>query len=121
MKTLITNGKIYDGSGRESFMGQILLSGDRIERVAPIIDTPADRVIDLQGRSVAPGFIDGHSHNDWFAIKKDPLPYFAPFIRQGIAIFVGRSSFMDKDELLRQMEELRRKARRHRIVREQSV
>ncbi len=32
MKTLITNGKIYDGSGREPFMGQILLSGDRIER-----------------------------------------------------------------------------------------
>ena len=121
MKTLITNGKIYDGSGREPFMGQILLSGDRIERVAPIIDTPADRVIDLQGRSVAPGFIDGHSHNDWFSIKKDPLPYFAPFIRQGIVIFVGRSSFKDKDELLRQMEALRRKARRHRIVREQSV
>lgn len=37
------------------------------------------------------------------------------------AIFVGRSSFKDKDELLRQMEALRRKARRHRIVREQSV
>ena len=89
MKTLITNGKIYDGSGREPFMGQILLSGDRIERVAPTIDTPADRVIDLQGRSVAPGFIDGHSHNDWFAIKKDPLPYFEPFIRQGIATFVA--------------------------------
>ena len=47
-----------------------------------------DRVFELRGKSLAPGFIDGHSHNDWFAIKKDPLPYFAPFLRQGIATFV---------------------------------
>ena len=43
---------------------------------------------DLQGLSVAPGFIDGHSHNDWFAIKNDPLPYFRPFLHQGITTFV---------------------------------
>ena len=45
-------------------------------------------MLDLAGKSVASGFIDGHSHNDWFAIKNDPLPYFEPFIRQGIATFV---------------------------------
>ncbi len=46
-------------------------------------------VYDLAGKSLAAGFIDGHSHNDWFAIKKDPLPYFAPFVRQGIVSFVA--------------------------------
>ena len=45
-------------------------------------------MIDLRGRSLASGFIDAHSHNDWFAIKNDPLPYFAPFVRQGITTFV---------------------------------
>ena len=88
MKLLIKNAKVYDGTGAEPFMGDILIKDDRIAKVAPVIDLPADRVIDLEGKSVAPGFIDGHSHNDWFAIKKDPLPYFSPFIRQGITTFV---------------------------------
>jgi len=26
--------------------------------------------MDLAGKSVSSGFIDGHSHNDWFALKK---------------------------------------------------
>jgi len=45
-------------------------------------------VIDLTGKSIASGFIDAHSHNDWFAIRKEPLPYFSPFIRQGITSFI---------------------------------
>lgn len=89
MKTLIKNAKIYDGSGRDGFMGELLLSEDRIEAVGAELDAPADMVIDLGGKSVAPGFIDAHSHNDWFAIRKAPLPYFAPFLRQGITTFVA--------------------------------
>jgi len=89
MKTLIKNAKIYDGSGSEAFMGELLLADDRIEAVGEKLDATAERVIDLGGKSVAPGFIDCHSHNDWFAIKKNPLPYFAPFLRQGITTFVA--------------------------------
>jgi N-acyl-D-amino-acid deacylase len=89
MKTWIKNAKIYDGSGSDAYFGELLLAEDRIEAVGPKLDVQADRIIDLGGKSVAPGFIDGHSHNDWFAIKRDPLPYFAPFIRQGITTFVA--------------------------------
>ena len=89
MKTLLRNGKLYDGTGADPFTADILLEDDRITRIAPNLNVPADRVLDLQGKSVAPGFIDGHSHNDWFAIKKEPLPYFEPFIRQGITTFVA--------------------------------
>ena len=74
MRQLLKNAKIYDGTGSAPFSADILLEDDRIARIAEGIDLPADRVIDLQGKSVAPGFIDGHSHNDWFAIKKAPLP-----------------------------------------------
>ena len=88
MRQLIKNARIYDGTGADSFPGDILLDGDRIARVAPTIDTEADRTIDLGGKSISSGFMDGHSHNDWFAIKKDPLPWFAPFLRQGITTFV---------------------------------
>lgn len=88
MKTLYKNCRIYDGTGNAAFDGEILVDGDRIAEVAPHISTPADETVDLGGLSIAPGFIDCHSHNDWFAIKKDSLPYFEPFIRQGICSFV---------------------------------
>ena len=88
MKQLLKNAKIYDGTGSEPYRGDLLLDGDRIAGIAERIDLPADRIIDLSGKSIASGFIDGHSHNDWFAIKRDPLPYFRPFILQGITTFV---------------------------------
>ncbi|MBP5459270.1 MAG: amidohydrolase family protein [Clostridia bacterium] len=88
MKTLFTNGKIYDGTGAEPYVGSVLIEDDRVVAVGPDVDAEADKVVDLAGKSIAPGFIDEHSHNDWFAIKKDPLPYFEPFIRQGITTFV---------------------------------
>ncbi len=88
MKQLLKNAKIYDGTGAEPFAGDVLIDGDRIAKVGVGITDGADAVYNLKGKSLAPGFIDGHSHNDWYAIKKEPLPYFEPFIRQGIATFV---------------------------------
>lgn len=88
MKTLLKNGKIYDGTGAAAFTGDILVEDTKIKEVAGHIKADADSVIDLAGKSVSSGFIDTHSHNDWFAIKRDPLPYFEPFIRQGITTFV---------------------------------
>ena len=87
---LFKNAKIYDGSGAEPFTGSVLVENDRIVQAGTDVAAPADcRVIDLQGLSLAPGFIDAHSHNDWFAIRKEPLKYFDPFIRQGITTFVA--------------------------------
>lgn len=89
MRTLLKNGKLYDGTGTEAVNGDILIEDDRIIKIGADINDEADKVINLDGKSVAPGFIDAHSHNDWFAIKKEPLPYFEPFLRQGISTFVS--------------------------------
>ena len=88
MKQLIKNARIYDGTGSAPFLGDVLIEGDRIARLGASITEEADRVYDLGGKSLAPGFIDGHSHNDWFALKNEPLKYFEPFIRQGISSFI---------------------------------
>lgn len=88
MITLLTNCKIYDGTGAEGFFGSVLFEDDRILSVGEADASQADRVFDFGGKSLASGFIDIHSHNDWFAIKREPLKYFAPFIRQGITTFV---------------------------------
>lgn len=87
---LLKNAKIYDGSGATAFFGDVLIEGDRITRIESSITTDNEcEVVDLGGFSIAPGFIDAHSHNDWFALKKEPEKYFTPFIRQGITTFVS--------------------------------
>lgn len=88
MATLLKSCKIYDGTGSDAVTGSVLFDGDRILEVGSVDERKADKVIDLEGMSLASGFIDPHSHNDWFAIKTEPLKYFEPFIRQGITTFV---------------------------------
>lgn len=87
---LFKSALIYDGTGSDAFKGDILVDNDRIVKVSEKIQ-PEDgwNIIDLNGLSIAPGFIDAHSHNDWFAIKNEPQKYFEPFIRQGITSFVA--------------------------------
>ncbi len=89
MTLLLKNVNIYDGTGAAPFAGDVLVEGERIVQVGPGLTAPEAKVVDLKGASLAPGFIDAHSHNDWFAIKKEPLKYFVPFIRQGITTFVA--------------------------------
>lgn len=88
MKTLLKNAKIYDGTGAQAVPGDVLIENDRIAAVGPALDCEDAVVYDLNGLSVSSGFFDAHSHNDWFAIKTEPLKYFEPFIRQGITSFI---------------------------------
>lgn len=88
MKTLLQHARIYDGTGAEAFTGDILIENDRILDVAPQIDAADAQIVDLTGRSISSGFFDAHSHNDWFAAKKDSRQYFEPFVRQGITSFI---------------------------------
>ena len=96
MKTLLKNGIIYDGTGSAARPGSVVLNGETISDVV-IGETPSSfdgDVIDCTGRAIAPGFIDAHSHNDWFAAKQDPVPYFLPFAEQGITTqVVGNCGF----------------------------
>ncbi|MBP5333363.1 MAG: dihydroorotase, partial [Bacteroidales bacterium] len=62
MRTLLKNGKIYDGTGAEPFAGDVLVEDERIAAVGSGLQDEADEVIDLAGLSISPGFIDAHSH-----------------------------------------------------------
>ncbi len=68
---LIKNGTVIDGSGAPRYQGDIGIQGGRIAEVGRI-RTAADQVIDADGRIVAPGFIDGHTHMD-AQVAWDPL------------------------------------------------
>ena len=86
---LFKAGLIYDGTGSEPFKGDILVENDKIVKVENLIEPEEGwEVINIEGLSISSGFIDAHSHNDWFAIKNEPQNYFEPFIRQGITSFI---------------------------------
>jgi N-acyl-D-amino-acid deacylase len=59
---LIRNAHVLDGSGNPWFLADIAISADRVVTVGPLPGARAARVIDAGGLTVAPGFIDVHSH-----------------------------------------------------------
>ena len=86
----IKNGMIIDGTGRDAFKGDVVVAKDRIESVISS-NTPSgkdsaapgtDTVIDAEGRVVAPGFIDCHSHFDWVLPLSDHQEFLFPMIEQ---------------------------------------
>ena len=84
MSILLKNGLLYDGSQNPPQKADILLEGERIAAVGERLSADADRVIDCEGLCVTPGWIDAHSHNDFFMDRDDAQKYFRPFIEQGI-------------------------------------
>lgn len=56
---LITNGRVYDGSGAPAEDVDVAIRGDRIAALLPPgTEATAARVVDAAGRAVAPGFIN---------------------------------------------------------------
>src|SRR5579871_894847 len=55
---VIRNGTIYDGSGKPPFHGDVAISGNKIAAVGSVPSGSGKREIDVQGRAVAPGFIN---------------------------------------------------------------
>ncbi len=61
---IFRGGLVIDGTGSPGYVGDVAISGNRIVKVAPRIDEPAKRQVDVRGMIVCPGFIDVHSHSD---------------------------------------------------------
>ena len=59
---ILRGGRIIDGTASPWYVADLAITGDAITRIAPAINEPATRVVNVKGLIVAPGFIDIHTH-----------------------------------------------------------
>lgn len=61
---IIHGGTVVDGSGLPGCEADVGISDGRIAEIGDLRSETADQTIDAEGRIVAPGFVDGHTHMD---------------------------------------------------------
>jgi len=85
---LIKNGRVVDGTGAPAFHADVAIQDGRIVGVGKANGAAAKRTIDAEGRVVAPGFIDHHTHFDPQAVWD---PYCGSSVQNGhTTIVVGQ-------------------------------
>lgn len=69
--TIISGGKIVDGTGSPAFYADVGISDGRITAIGHLRGSKSRQVIDARGKIVAPGHVTQHSHYD-VALFWDP-------------------------------------------------
>ncbi|MCC6588095.1 MAG: amidohydrolase family protein [Bryobacterales bacterium] len=86
---LLNNGFMIDGTGAGSRLADVLVDGTEIRDVGSIAPNADWQVIDCAGLTIAPGFIDIHSHSD-----KEVLQHLPNKLLQGVTTeVVGNCGF----------------------------
>ena len=83
---VITNANVIDGSGSPARRASVRVEGDRIAAVGDLTPLTNERVIDARGLTLAPGFIDTHSHADDDLVEH---PDALAVVSQGITTIIG--------------------------------
>jgi N-acyl-D-amino-acid deacylase len=94
---LFINGRILDGTGNPGFYADVAVKNGKIAAVGRLQGKETSkRIIDLSGKTLAPGFIDLHTHaydgvwdeTSW--VGEDAKRFFAPnFVSQGVTTLVS--------------------------------
>lgn len=84
--TIFENATIIDGTGTPAFTTDLAVVGERVALVGDLREREAFRRINCSGKTLAPGFIDVHSHSDelWLA-----LPSCDGKVAQGVTTEIG--------------------------------
>ncbi len=78
---LIKNASVIDGTGKQAFSADVAVVAKRIEKISQDIEQESRRTIDASGLTLAPGFIDPHTHSDLTLLVE---PRAESKIRQGV-------------------------------------
>lgn len=114
---LFTNGRILDGSGNPCFYADVGVKDERIAAVGRLQDgNTAERVIDIEGKILSPGFIDIHAHsydrvtNETSWDGEEGKRFYAPnFVSQGVTTLVSNMCGGGPIDIVKQRQVLRAK------------
>src|SRR5262245_31388562 len=81
---VIRNGEVFDGSGGESFTGDVAVKDGRIAALGKVSGA-GEEEIDAKGKIVTPGFVDVHTHYDGQATWENRM---APSSNHGVTSVV---------------------------------
>jgi dihydroorotase/N-acyl-D-amino-acid deacylase len=82
---ILRGGRIVDGTASPWYAADLAITGDTIARIAPAINDPAKRVVNVKGLVVAPGFIDIHTHARRGIFE---VPTADNYVRQGVTTLI---------------------------------
>jgi N-acyl-D-amino-acid deacylase len=71
---ILAGGTVVDGTGRQPYTADVGIRENRIAALGDLTGALTEKTLDARGRTVAPGFMDPHSHSD--------IVYTAPFAKQ---------------------------------------
>ncbi|MGO8720783.1 MAG: N-acyl-D-amino-acid deacylase family protein [Acidobacteriaceae bacterium] len=83
--TLIRNVLVADGSGRSPEIADVAVGQERIVGIGNLHTFQAENIVDGEGKVLAPGFIDVHTHDDTSVIR---APEMVPKLSQGVTTVV---------------------------------
>src|SRR5262249_1713856 len=82
---LIRNGRIVDGTGNPSYVGDVGIKAGKIAAVGRLAGKTAARTIDAARLTVAPGFVDIHNHSDYTLVQDGDAE---SMVRQGVTTMI---------------------------------
>jgi N-acyl-D-amino-acid deacylase len=83
---VIRGAQVIDGTGAPAFAADVYLRGERISALAPPgAPLPASEVLDAEGLTLTPGFIDVHTHDDMALIH---APDMRAKVSQGVTTVI---------------------------------
>lgn len=82
---ILKGGRVIDGTGNPWFRADVAIKDGKIVRIGHLSGVKAEKIIDVKGLVVSPGFIDIHSHSDFTILFN---PKVESTIRQGVTTLV---------------------------------
>ncbi|MDO9025882.1 amidohydrolase family protein, partial [Zwartia sp.] len=82
---LIKNGIVIDGTGAPRYRADIAITEGKIVEIGHNLHVEASSVVDVDGASVAPGFIDVHTHDDRLVLADRSM---RPKVSQGVTTVI---------------------------------
>src|SRR5688500_693499 len=83
---IIADATVIDGTGSPARRVSVRVRGDRIVEVGDLQPQGAEQVVDARGLTLAPGFVDTHTHADGGLDDRTDAP---AVVSQGITTIIG--------------------------------